>query len=74
MIGPISFQYGPLGNYTAGNVSMVNPVSAVDKVANINPVGSDNISVSETRPAECQTCKGRKYVDASNDEIGRAHV
>jgi ribosomal protein L31 len=67
MIGPISFQYGPLGNYTAGNVSMVNPVSAVDKVANINPVGSDNISVSETRPAECQTCKGRKYVDASND-------
>lgn len=67
MIGPVSYQYGPLGNYTLGNASMDKPLEAVDKVANLNPVGSDNISVSETSPAECQTCKGRKYVDASND-------
>ncbi|TAH66349.1 MAG: hypothetical protein EWM47_10295, partial [Anaerolineaceae bacterium] len=67
MIWPVSYQYIPLNNYTVGNVSIANPTKAVDKVNNVNPVGRDKISVSETRPAECQTCKNRKYVDASND-------
>ena len=67
MIGPVSFQYGPLGNYTVGDMSLVNRPEAVGKVANVDPVGQNNIFVSETRPAECQTCKNRKYVDGSND-------
>jgi hypothetical protein len=46
---------------------MVNPPEAIDKVNNVNPVSRDKISVSEPRPAECQTCMNRKYVDASND-------
>lgn len=72
MIGPVSYQYGSLinyavGNYAVGNVSLVTAPEAVDKINNVNPVGRDKISVSETKPAECQTCKNRKYVDASND-------
>ncbi|NLO09872.1 MAG: hypothetical protein GX129_08425 [Clostridiales bacterium] len=67
MIGPVAYQYGPLGNYTVGNVSSVRPPEAVDKIANVDSIGRDKISVAETRPAECQTCKNRKYVDASND-------
>lgn len=67
MIWPVSYQYGPIGNYTVGNVSLVNPTEAVGKVNNVDSVRRDKISVSETRPAECQTCKNRKYVDGSND-------
>jgi hypothetical protein len=67
VIGPVSFQYEPLGNYTFENVSRVNPMQAIDKVANVNLDSRFKLSVSETKPAECQTCKNRKYVDASND-------
>lgn len=67
MIGPISYQYGPIGNYAIGNASLVKPAEAIDKITNVNPVGKDKLSVLETRPAECQTCKNRKYVDGSND-------
>lgn len=65
MIGPVS--YSPLVNYAIGNVSLVKPAGAIGKVANVGPVGKDALSVAETRPAECQTCKNRKYVDGSND-------
>lgn len=67
MLSPVSFQYGQLGNYAVGDMSPVIQPEAVGKVANVDPVGRDNIFVSETKPAECQTCKNRKYVDGSND-------
>ena len=67
MIRPIPYQYGPIGNYAVGNASLVKPTEAVDKVAILDAVRRDELSVSKTRPAECQTCKNRKYVDGSND-------
>ena len=58
---------GPIRNYPVGNVSMVNPTEAVGKVRNVDAVGRDKASVFKVEKAECQTCKNRKYVDASND-------
>ena len=58
---------GPLGYYTVGNVSWNKPIEPVSKVTNTDPIGKDKMLVNETRPAECQTCKNRRYVDASND-------
>lgn len=66
MIGQVSFQYEPIGNYISKAVSIKGP-EAVGKVTNVNAVGRQNLSVNETRPAECQTCTSRKYVDSSND-------
>lgn len=67
MIGPVANQYGPIGNYTIGNVSSVKPTEAIGKVPDVKMIGKDALSVSETKAAECQTCKNRKYVDGSND-------
>lgn len=67
MIGQVSYQYGPMGNYAIGSATAVRPPDAVDKIVNVGPVGKDELSASKIRPAECQTCKNRKYVDGSND-------
>lgn len=67
MIGPVSNQYGPTGAIGVGYVPPLKAVGAVGRVTNTRPVGKDGLSVAETKPAECQTCKSRKYVDGSND-------
>lgn len=67
MIWPISFQYGPIGNYPVGNLNYVSAPEAVGKASKINPKDNSTMAVSKTRPSECQTCNNRKYVDGSND-------
>lgn len=66
MISPISFStytYPVTGSNAIGYA--VNPVSRVKSVSPIDQQSTNYID--KTNPAECETCKNRKYVDGSND-------
>lgn len=63
----------PIGSttytYPAAGVSAIGQsVNAVSKINGVIPVEQKSTnSIEKTGPSECQTCKGRKYVDQSNE-------
>ncbi len=60
-----------------GNANQVNPVSEAGK-ATLNPGESTKISPGrKSSPAECETCKNRKYQDGSDEMVSfksAAHI
>ena len=66
MIGAVSYS-----SYTlpaAGIHTASNPLTAVNKINKIAPLGQkETIHVGKAQPSECQTCKERKYIDVSNE-------
>ncbi len=66
MIGPVGYT-----TYTypvAGVNPMNTPASPVAKINSIRPVNEKaTINVDQVKPAECQTCKNRKYYDVSGE-------
>lgn len=59
-------------NYSAyNNITAINPrhtTNAVSKIQRVAPVQyGRTVDVSKTNPADCKSCKSRKYVDGSND-------
>jgi hypothetical protein len=45
-------------------------VNAISKVKGVNPLDDKKaLGTDKVKPSECQTCKSRKYVDKSNDNV-----
>lgn len=68
MIGPVGFStnfYPSIGSNAIG--TPVNPVSRVKGTEPLTEQGS--LSTGQVKPHECQTCKNRKYVDQSNENV-----
>ncbi len=66
MIGSVG--YTTYAYPVAGVNSMNVPASAVTKISSIRPITDKvTINVDQVKPAECQTCKSRKYMDVSNE-------
>ena len=83
MINGISGGYGyPYGSYGANpfNENTVNPGSPADRVEKpiLNPGESTKvIGAHKSSPAECETCKERKYQDGSDEMVSfksAAHI
>lgn len=70
MIGPISSSGYYYNIYAQGNATSTNPMSNVGQ-ANAASQGSDSIKAPgrTSSPAECQTCKERKYQDGSDEAV-----
>lgn len=66
MIGPVSFQYPTAYIYPADSMSKAEPVGAAGRVSSIDKANGKS-AVTRAKQEECQTCKNRRYVDASND-------
>jgi ferredoxin-like protein FixX len=68
MISPVGYTgnlYPAVGSNAIGQ-----PVNAVSKVNVVNPLDDKKaIGTDKAKPSECQTCKNRKYVDKSNDNV-----
>lgn len=79
MIGPISpYGMNPIGYYNNINYAgSVNPAGSTDKAnaaegagAVLNPGESTKVSPGrKSSPAECETCKERKYQDGSDEMV-----
>jgi hypothetical protein len=62
-IGYVSYTIPAAGVFAASS-----PLSAVNKIGRITPLGQkESINVGKAQPTECQTCKERKYIDVSNE-------
>ncbi len=74
-----SFGYGNpyINSYYAGNSSRINAGSESGKVI-VNPGESTKVSPGrKSSPAECETCKNRKYQDGSDEMVSfksAAHI
>jgi len=87
MIGPISaYGFNPVGYYNNINFAgSVNPAGATQKAgategtgAVVNPGESTKVAPGrKSSPAECETCKERKYQDGSDEMVSfksAAHI
>lgn len=64
-IGSVTSYYPAIGSNAIGT-----PVTAVGKVRGIAQLTESNSPYAEkVKPQECQTCKNRKYVDQSNENV-----
>lgn len=76
MLGMISGFYGYSNAYPAGNYSSANQTS--EHGAIVNPGESTKVSPGrKSSPAECETCKNRKYQDGSDEMVSfksAAHI
>ena len=66
MIGSVGYT---TYTYPVAGVNLLNtPASAVTKISSIRPINEKTIlNVDKMRPAECKTCKERKYMDVANE-------
>ncbi len=68
MISPVGYNtyyYPAVGSNAIGTA-----VNAVSKVSPINPVNEKStLNTGKVSPSECETCKSRKYVDQSNENV-----
>jgi hypothetical protein len=68
MINPIGYStnfYPAVGSNAIGQA--VNPVNKTNGVNRIDE--KSTIETGKVKPSECQTCKNRKYVDQSNENV-----
>lgn len=64
-IGSTAYYYPAIGSNAIGT-----PVNSVSKVRGIDPLAENNSPYAEkVKPQECQTCKSRKYVDQSDENV-----
>lgn len=73
MLNPIGSQGYDYNNAIYNNVGAVDkdPAAAgINKVAGISPQNeNDNSRAGKVKSAECQTCKNRKYMDQSDQNV-----
>lgn len=79
MSGMISGSYSYINAYQIGSYGMTSPVSNTQGTGSIvNPGESTKISPGrKSSPAECETCKNRKYQDGSDEMVSfkaAAHI
>ena len=68
MIGISGYNFSPMSGYVY-NQGDVTGTSEASK-AKVNPGESDKVAPGrKSSPAECQTCKERKYQDGSNENV-----
>ncbi len=67
MINAVSYNYNL---YPMNPASLTDTVQAVSKVQKMDPLKPQSgTRVWKTSPSECSTCKSRKYVDGSNENV-----
>lgn len=64
-IGYSNYMYPAIGSNAIGQA-----VNAVNKVNGANRVGEKStLGLDKVNPSECQTCKSRRYIDVSNENV-----
>ncbi len=67
MIQPVSYNYHFYPVRPASLAASVRPVDWIQKMPPLEPRSASK--VVKTGPSECSTCKNRKYVDGSNENV-----